>query len=127
MKSEFIRKPLSTTIRRSLRQMRILSAVLLAVPIFLNRATFNAGAAEDADSAVNAMSEAHRQFRVPTSNNDLALRIETFLDEFFAKRSSSDVESLKLLEGFYSKDVVHKRKQVRREIVMSDLRKYSVQ
>ena len=85
--------------------------------------TFNAGAAEDADSAVSAMSEAHKQFRVPMSNNDLALRIEAFLDEFFAKRSSSDVESLKLLEGFYSKNVVHKRKQVRREIVMSDLRK----
>jgi hypothetical protein len=127
LKSEFSKKPLSTTMRRSLRHMRILLAVLLAVPIFFNRATFNAGAAEDADSAVKAMSEAHKQFRIPMSNNDLALRIETFLDEFFAKRSSSDVESLKLLEGFYSKDVMHMRKQIRREVVMSDLRKHSVQ
>src|SRR5262249_40428276 len=71
--------------------------------------------------------EAHKQFRVPTSNNDLALRIEAFLDEFFTKRSSSDVKSLKLLEGFYSKDVMHMRKQIRREVVMGDLRKQSVQ
>jgi hypothetical protein len=125
LKSAFVENTVAAMARRSLNHVRILAAALVALLTF--GATFIATGAEDADSTINAMSEAHKQFRIPMSNHDLEPRIEAFLVNFFASRSSSDVKSLKVLEEFYADDIMHLSKRIRREIVMNDLRKSSVQ
>src|ERR1700730_2841496 len=77
-----------------------------------------AGAEEDANSTINAMSQVYQRSRVTMSNGDLEQRIRTFVFDFFANRSGTDVRSLKALEGFYAEDVEHRGRRTRREIVM---------
>src|SRR5215831_2317132 len=79
-----------------------------------------AGAEED-NSTINAMSMGYQQSRVPMKNGYLVRRITTFVFEFFATRSGSDIRSLKALEGLYAQDVEHHGRRTRREIVMIDL------
>jgi hypothetical protein len=78
--------------------------------------------AEEDNSTINAMSMGYQQSRVPMRNGDLERRITTFVFDFFANRSGTDIGSLKALEGFYAEDVEHHGRRTRREIVMIDLR-----
>jgi len=80
-----------------------------------------AGAEED-NSTINAMSMGYQQSRVPMRNGDLERRIITFVCEFFANRSGTDIRSLKALKDLYGEDVEHRGRRTRREIVMIDLR-----
>src|SRR5260370_16739061 len=63
--------------------------------------------AEEDNSTINAMSMGYQQSRVPMRNGDLERRITTFVFDFFANRSGTDIGSLKALEGFYAEDVEH--------------------
>src|SRR5260370_14505788 len=78
--------------------------------------------AEEDNSTINAMSMGYQQSRVPMRNGDLERRITTFMFDFLANRSGTDIRSLKALEGFYAEDVEHRGRRTRREIVMIDLR-----
>jgi hypothetical protein len=68
------------------------------------------------------MSLGYQQSRVLMRNGDLERRIATFMFDFFANRSGTDIRPLKALEGFYAEDVEHRGKRTRREVVMIDLR-----
>jgi hypothetical protein len=67
LKLPFVENAAATMIRRLLNHVRTLSAALVALLTF--GATFIATGAEDADSTINAMSEADKQFRIPMSNS----------------------------------------------------------
>jgi hypothetical protein len=107
--------------RQSLNRVRGLSAALVTLlMVSIHGVAF---AAEDADSTVNAMSRAYQQSRVPMRNGDLQREAETFFVEFFRHRSSSSIDSLNALESLYAEDVEHRGMQVRREVVMDELRR----